>query len=403
MRARGKGSLKIKIALLFSLLIAIAFSINWGVATGTIRGEKTEDLEKVLHHLLSESADEYITVPLDEKSDLSFLYSIPHNRMLFNASEASRLRFSVSKIPCSVKEHEVGASIQLSNALYLNAISDDHKLRLSVQKYAEKLLIRYAYSLLAILIISLLLLDYYMKPLGVLAQKTREWKNGDPFEFSLDNPGKEIEEVSDAFSALIHRLDGYRTKEKELFKEAAHELKTPLALMRSRLDVYENSEGYEKSKFVTDLGHDVERLTTELKNVLFLESSDFEDPVPVDINKALRDIIHKVDILAQRKQLQLRLPTQNFTVLAAEKLLNKVLIALIDNAMTYAVEGSLIDIEIDPYLRTLSVINEIGPDKYLFSSKIGQKMLTRLSEELQFTYEIIRDKSAYRINLIFTC
>lgn len=401
MRARGKGSLKIKIALLFSLLIAIAFSINWGVATETIRGEKTEDLEKVLHHLLSESADEYITVPLDEKSDLSFLYAVPHNRMILNNSEASHLRFSVSKIPYRVKEHEVGATIQLSNTLYLNAISDDLKLQSSVQKYAEKLLLRYVYSLLAILIISVLLLDYYMKPLGTLARKTREWKNGDPFEFSLDNPGKEIDEVSEAFSALIHRLEGFRTKEKELFKEAAHELKTPLALMRSRLDVYENSEGYEKNKFIIDLGHDVERLTTELKNVLFLESSDFEDPVPVELNQALRAIIHKVDILAQRKQLHLRLPERSFTVIVPEKLLNKVLTALIDNAMTYASQKSSIEIEIDPLRRSLSVVNEIGADKYLFSSKIGQKMLRRLSEELRFTYDIVRNESAYRIDLIF--
>lgn len=401
MRARGKGLLKIKIALLFSLLIAIAFSINWSVATGTMMGEKREDLEKALHHLLSESADEYITVPLDEKSDLSFLYAIPHNRMILNDSEASHLRFSISKIPYSVKENEVSASIKLPNALFLNAISDDLKLQASVQKYAEKLLMRYAYSLLVILIISVLLLDYYMKPLGALAQKTREWKNGDPFEFSLDNPGKEIDEVSEAFSALIHRLEGFRTKEKELFKEAAHELKTPLALMRSRLDVYENSEGYEKNKFIVDLGHDVERMTTELKNVLFLESSDFEDPVPVELNQALRLIIHKVDILAQRKQLRLRLPERSFTVTVPEKLLNKVLTALIDNAMTYASQNSSIEIEIDPLRRSLSVVNEIGADKYLFSSKIGQKMLRRLSEELQFTYDIVRNESAYRIDLVF--
>jgi len=402
LRAKSRGSLKIKIAFLFSLLIAIAFSINWWVATETIRGEKTEDLEKVLHHILNESVDEYISIPLDEQSDLSFLYAIPHNQMILHDSEASHIRFRVSKAPYSSSEEEIGASVLLSGGLYLNAISDDVKLKSSVRKYAEKLLIRYVYSLLAILVISFLLLDYYMKPLGVLAQKTHDWKNDDPFEFSLDNPGKEIEEVSDAFSGLIRRLEGFRTKEKELFKEAAHELKTPLALMRSRLDVYENSEEYPKAKFVADLGHDVERLLGELKNVLFLESSDFEDPVFVNINQALRKIIKKVDILAQRKELSIHLPAQNFTVHVPEKLLNKVFLALIDNAMTYAAQGSVIDIQIDPIRRSLSVANEIGSDKYLFSSKIGQKMLRRISEELQFTYEIVQDKSTYRINLNFS-
>lgn len=402
MRVRQSGLLKIKIALLFALLIAIAFSINWEVAMETIRGEKIEDVEKVLHHILSESVDEYISEPLDSHSDLSFLYAIPHNQMILHDSEVSHLQFLISKTPYSVHQNTISASIQLRGGLYLNAISDDLKVRLSVHKYGEKLIFRYIYSLLTILLISIFLLHYYMKPLGILARKTRDWKNDDPFEFSLNSPGKEIEEVSDAFSALIRRLEGFRTKEKELFKEAAHELKTPLALMRSRLDVYESSQRYEKTKFVTDLGKDIERLTSELKNVLFLESSDFEDPVSLNINTALQNIVDKVDILAKRKKLFIQLPTQNFTVITPEKLLNKVLTALIENAMTYATENSQIDIEIDQLSRTITIANSSGDEKYLFSSKIGHKMLLRLSEKLDFTYEITQYASRYAITLKFS-
>lgn len=401
MKRRAIGSLKIQISLLFSLLIAIAFSVNWSVATQTMEGEKIEDLEEVLHHVLIESTDEYITGPLDATSDLSFLYVIPHNRMILNGSEASHVKFLLLSSPYRAHEHEISVSVWLSNGLYLNAISDDLNVRTSVEKYSEKLLVRYAYSLLAILIVSILLLSYYMRPLGILAQKARGWKNGDPFEFSLDHPGKEIEEVSDAFSALIRRLEGYRTKEKELFKEAAHELKTPLALMRSRLDVYEKNEEYPKLRVVAELGNDIERLSAELKNVLFLESSDFEDPVSVNLNRILRTIISKVDILAQRKRLQIHLPTQNFEVYASEKLLKKVLTALVENAMTYAAEGSMIGIEIDPLRRSLSVANDVGEEKYLFSSRIGEKMLKRLSQELHYTYEIFQNGTQYKIDLIF--
>jgi signal transduction histidine kinase len=392
-------SLKIKIASLFSLLIAIAFSLNWMVASQTIRGEKFDDLEKTLQHLLYESTDEYITEPLTQKSDLTFLYSIPHNQMILDNSEASHLRFLVSSAPYHGQKNEISSYIRLQNSLYLNAISDDSKLQLSVNKYSKKLLIRYLFSLLAILIISLLLLDYYMKPLSVLAQKTHDWKSGD--EFALDNSGREIEEVAAAFNTLLRRLEGYRSKEAELFKEAAHELKTPLALMRSRLDVYENSPTYEKEKFVIDLGRDIQRLTDELKNVLFLESSDFEDPVSLNINTAIQNIVHKVEILAKRKKLFIQLPKQSFFVTTPEKLLHKALTALIENAMTYATENSQIDIEIDPQMRTIAITNATGDEKYLFSSKIGHKMLLRLSEELNFSYEITQHPSRYAITLKF--
>lgn len=400
MKFNANLSLKVKIASLFSLLIAIAFSLNWMVATQTIRGEKIDDLEKTLQHLLYESRDEYIVLPLTLQSDLTFLYSIPHNQMILDNSEANNLRFLISNTPYYGQKNEIHSYIKLSNTLYLNAISDDSKLELSVNKYSQKLLVRYLFSLLAVLIISLFLLEYYMKPLGVLAQKTRDWKSGD--EFALDNSGREIQEVAAAFNTLLRRLEGFRTKEAELFKEAAHELKTPLALMRSRLDVYENTQGYNKEKFIVDLGLDIERLTAELKNVLFLESSDYEDPVSLDINTALRNIFHKVDILAKRKKLILQLPTQSFTITTPKKLLNKVLTALIENAMTYATENSQIDIEIDPIVRTITITNDAGEEKYLFSSKIGHKMLQRLSEELNFTYEISQYASRYAITLQFS-
>lgn len=370
------------------------------VATQTIRGEKIDDLEKTLQHILYESSDEYISHPLTLQSHLDFLYAVPHNQMILDNSEASHLRFLVSLAPYQVQKNETAAYIKLQNSLYLNAISDHSKLQLSVNKYSQKLLIRYLFSLLAVLIISLYLLDYYMKPLAVLAQKTRNWNSGD--ELTLEDSGREIEEVCAAFNSLIRRLEGFRTKETELFKEAAHELKTPLALMRSRLDVYESTDTYDKIKFTADLGHDIQRLTNELKNVLFLESSDFEDPVSINMHTALKNILHKVEILAQRKKLTLYLSTKNFTAMLPEKLLHKVLIALIENAMTYAPEGSQIDIEIDHLKRTIMIANDAGEEKYLFSSKIGHKILLRLSEELKFTYEITEDASRYAITLIFS-
>ncbi|MDP1783869.1 MAG: HAMP domain-containing sensor histidine kinase [Sulfuricurvum sp.] len=400
MKFSPKSSLKVKIASLFSLLIAIAFSLNWMVATQTIRGEKIDDLEKTLQHILYESSDEYISHPLTLQSHLDFLYAVPHNQMILDNSEASHLRFLVSLAPYQGQKNETTAYIKLQNALYLNAISDHSKLQLSVNKYSQKLLIRYLFSLLAVLLISLYLLDYYMKPLAVLAQKTRNWNSGD--ELTLEDSGREIEEVCAAFNSLIRRLEGFRTKETELFKEAAHELKTPLALMRSRLDVYESTDTCDKRKFTTDLGHDIQRLTNELKNVLFLESSDFEDPVSINMHTALKNILHKVEILAQRKKLTLHLSTKNFTAILPEKLLHKVLIALIENAMTYAPQGSQIDIEIDHLKRTILIANDAGEEKYLFSSKIGHKILLRLSEELKFTYKITEDASRYAITLIFS-
>lgn len=395
-------SLKVKITSLFLLLISIAFSLNWMVAIETIRGEKVEDLERVLKHLLNESNDEYIKESLSPTSDLRFLHTISHNQMILDDSEANNLHFLVSKSPCKTQQNEICTSIQLQNSFYLSATSDDVKLNLSVAKYSNKLLIRYVISLVVILLISIVLLHYYMKPLMVLTQKIRAWNNGDSFEFILDKPSKEIKEVSAAFESLIRKIESFRAKEAELFKEAAHELKTPLALMRSRLDVYENTQEYDKNKFVIDLGHDIERLTSELKNVLFLESSDYEDSTNVNVNEIVKKVMHKIDILAHQKELSYTLSEESFVLNTPLKLFEKVLTALIENSMTYAERGSRIDIKIDPVERSIFIKNIKGGEKYLFSSKIGHKLLARMSGELNFTYLIDEDDKHYGIRLNFT-
>ncbi len=374
------------------------------VAVQTMHSEKVGDIQKVLNHLLRESSEEHLKKPLTLTSDLSFLYvlySVPHNKMILNDSEVSCLRFVISTSPYTSQSNEIAASFQQKNGFYINAVSDTDKIDTAIDKYAEKLLLRYLISLLIILLISIYLLDHYMRPLAVLATKIHQWQSGDSFHFSLGNASSEIEEVSSSFTALIHKLETFRTKEAQLFQEAAHELKTPLALMRSRLDVYESRSDYTKEKFIHDAGHDIDRLSTELKNVLFLESSDFDDPITLHIAPLLTTILAKVEILAQRKKLTLEVPAQSFSVTVSEKLLHKILLALIENAMTYARYDSRILIDIDPHLRTLSLTNKIGGEKYLFSSKIGGKMLKRLEQELPFSYRIIQNATDYTIVLTF--
>ncbi|MDD2951023.1 MAG: hypothetical protein PHU29_09560, partial [Sulfuricurvum sp.] len=69
--------------------------------------------------------------------------------------------------------------------------------------------------------------------------------------------------------------------------------------------------------------------------------------------------------------------------------------------ITYAKENSTVEIGCDPLERTLWIGNQIGNEKYLFSSKIGEKILKRLSHEIGFEYSIQQDEAYFRIELVF--
>ena len=242
-------------------------------------------------------------------------------------------------------------------------------------------------------------MQYYLTPLSKLAKQISAWKDDDPFELSVENGGSEIQELSFAFSNLIKRLDGFRKKEKELFREMAHELKTPLAIMKARIDVYENDDIADKKKFIGDLNNDVTRLTSELKSILFFESSDFDLETKFYVDEVLTEVIVKTEILAHRRGLHLFVCADNFEVSTSKKLFKKVLIVLIENALTYAKENSEIKINVTADKKLVSITNLKNKEKFLFSSKIGHKILNRITQVMNIKFEIFENDEIYCVNI----
>lgn len=391
-------SLKVKISLLSSLFIAVIFTINWNLAVHTIYDDKKEDLKNILAHVLIESADEYMLPNLTLSSDVSYLQTIPHNVMILKSSEVHNLHFTLTKTPAQFSDNEIGVSARVYD-YYLNIASDTKKIDQAVSKYANQLFEQYFLTLLLFLGMSWLFMQRYLTPLSKLAKQISAWKDDDPFELSVKNGSSEIEELSFAFSNLIQRLDGFRKKEKELFKEMAHELKTPLAIMKARIDVYENNDMADKKKFISDLGNDVSRLASELKSILFFESSDFDSQTKFYVDFILTQVIEKTEILAHRRGLHVLVCADNFEVFASKKLFKKVLIVLIENALTYARENSEIKINVAAEKKLVSISNLKNKEKFLFSSKIGHKILNRITQLMDIKFEIFQNDEIYCVNI----
>lgn len=401
MRFSPFSSLRAKIILLLFVLVATVFAINLVVAVNMLEAEKRSDLEKILTHATEDSMAEYLPSDVNEKTDISYLYDVPHNISLLQDSEADSIEFVVSKNIHIPQGKEIVGHTKTHGGLYLNCISKSAKIDTAVNRYAKNLLIRYVVYLIVILTISFFALERLIRPLGLLALKCRTYKDGDIFEISQKRCGDEICEVSGAFASLVERLENYRKKEKELFKEAAHELKTPIAIMRARLDVYQNSDEYDKGKFIFEISADVERLVSELKGVLFFESSDFEASSEFEALKSIKKALAKMDILIKRQSVDVVIEPANLRLNKPKKLFEKLILALIENALTYAKKGTQIVISIEEHTKTICIKNEKGGEKYLFSSKIGEKILDRVSNEMGFSYQIHDADGFYEVCLNF--
>ncbi len=395
------ASLKAKILLLFFVLVAAAFAVNLMTASHMLREEKRSDLQNILTHAAMESVDEYMAQNTDEKTDISYLYNVPHNISILTDSDAHSISFVVSKDVYAGNDNEIVGSYKMANGLYLHCMSKSNKIDEAVFRYEKNLLLRYVVFLALILIIGLIVLQTLMRPLALLAKRCREYKDGERFESAKSRCGSEICEVSDAFAALVMRLENYRKKEKELFREVAHELKTPLAIMKARLDVYENDTDYAKGKFISEIESDITRFSDELKNVLFFESFDFEEPEELDVKQSIHTVLAKMEALRKRAAIDISISEESFAFRCAPRLLEKLLSALLENALTYAARMSKIEIIINKEAKSICIKNEKESEKYLFSSKIGQKILARLSYEIGFTYTITNSDNFYDICLQF--
>jgi K+-sensing histidine kinase KdpD len=171
--------------------------------------------------------------------------------------------------------------------------------------------------------------------------------------------------------------------------------------MRARLDVYEGDEAYQKSKFVAEFSSDLERLSSELKNVLFFETSDFEDNEEFNMCSLILETVGRIDVLASGRNINIEPKCETMFVDTKKKMFRKLFAALLENAVTYAKEGSKIEITLNQSERTLGIKNQKGGEKYMFSSKIGERILKRVSSELGFLYEISDADGYYEVNLRF--
>jgi signal transduction histidine kinase len=113
-------------------------------------------------------------------------------------------------------------------------------------------------------------------------------------------PG-EILPLIDAFNAALERLEqGYRVQQ-EFLATAAHELKTPLTLMRAQLEI----DGLADP---AQLLQDVDRMGRQVQQLLNLaECSERQNYVfePIDAGAVARDAAAHLERLAQRRQVEI--------------------------------------------------------------------------------------------------
>ena len=117
----------------------------------------------------------------------------------------------------------------------------------------------------------------------------------------LQLPDDEVGRMANTFNAMLDRIETAFSRQRQFTADAAHELRTPLALMRSHIDVAlgHGREPDADEATLDALGSDVDRLARMTGSLLALARSDAGGIV---LEKEAVDLQDLLELLAEQYQ-----------------------------------------------------------------------------------------------------
>jgi heavy metal sensor kinase len=185
----------------------------------------------------------------------------------------------------------------------------------------------------------------------------------------LTGSGDELDRLAQTLNDMTNRIGESVTKLRHFSVDAAHQLRTPLTALRSRLEVTLETESMtpELRRVLTDTLAEIEQLTNAVTSMLQLASSEAGlEPgrgVPVSLGPLLDSVIEFYGPLAAEQGLLLRQRgASDATVSGDISWLRQLFGNLVENACRHTPSGGRIDLEIERVEeKALVRVRDTGP------------------------------------------
>lgn len=159
----------------------------------------------------------------------------------------------------------------------------------------------------------------------------------------------ELAPVVASFNGLLARARALRSREQAFVQDAAHELKTPLAVVAAQAHVLAHSEdAHSRAQSLQALERGVGRISRQVEQLLALSMLDGAGPVAwerVDATELAREVVLGLAPLAQRQGVEMALEApETLPVYAEAMALRSILGNLVGNALLHGGSGGRVDI-----------------------------------------------------------
>ena len=206
-------------------------------------------------------------------------------------------------------------------------------------------------AILLVLFYALFLSRMLLIPIKILSHKLTNLDEKFLKEIDIKSLPDEFLPLGNSINRLITRIQTFVLYQKELFVGVAHELKTPLAVMKTKNEVTllkpRESEKYiEALKSNNEAINGMNAMIGSVLEIGRQEGAQFEEPVNIDVIAFLKKLGKNYEVLAkgEEKNLALDLKPEIFNLNIQTSLLTHIVQNFVQNAIKFSPKNSTITI-----------------------------------------------------------
>ena len=197
--------------------------------------------------------------------------------------------------------------------------------------------------LLALLggVITYFISGHALRPIREFSDKIEEVQAQNLSDSRIEeNNVKELNQLGISYNKMLERLSDAFEIQRQFTANAAHELRTPLALMQVQLDLYNSAshpgndaDTLQTIKMVTEQNDKLNRMVKTLLDMSELQSVGRDDKIILDA--IVEEVLADLEPLAVEKNIKLIGKCEDATMIGSDILIYRLVYNLVENAIKY--------------------------------------------------------------------
>ena len=164
-----------------------------------------------------------------------------------------------------------------------------------------------------------------------------------------ENQVKELNQLSVSYNRMLERLSDAFEIQRQFTANAAHELRTPLALMQVQLDRYHSNshpgndaDTVQMIKMVTEQNDRLNKMVKTLLDMSELQTVGRDDEIVLDA--LVDEVLEDLEPLAEGKNIRLIGKCKDITMVGSDILIYRLVYNLVENAIKYNHSGGQVTV-----------------------------------------------------------